>query len=408
MIFREIWRIKLMESSCYADTDSRIISILSKESDIAQEGGYRKMKLKMKKNFALFLAVLVAVLSVNVDTYAAAPRVAVQIDMSTNADLSGLVDADSTITATVTWKSILAFSGEPITLQVTNGAEILISAPEDVTFKADGVPASVGPVTRSADGNAVTFSSAPPAASPLDNEITFRIKAPSRAGKFNISAKIGKEETPNTPLINFVEKELTVIPTIDVVTNTDIIIRGDTLHVFGTVNAEDPLIVGLVIFNAQTGDVAFEATTTDISDSGEYDFGSFSFKEPYAENVGTYTLQVTLLDHNYNQIATAEKSFEYRDVNRHTVIIKYQVAPHSFELAGGGNGTGGVVLLRETEVREEGSVLTYYPKEFPGYQFTGWGFIHFIDDRVQTVTNGIPLSDILTKDVEFVFEYRKL
>lgn len=171
------------------------------------------MITKTRKIMALILFVIISVASVPVSAFATnAPRVAVQISMATDADKTGEVGPGDEISVTVTWKGVLASSGEPITIQVTNGAEILIYNEGDVVFQANGTPASIKPVTRTPNGETVTFASGSPATSPLENKITFKVKAPSSAGNFNLSIRIGTNTTPNKPLINFVEEELTVNP----------------------------------------------------------------------------------------------------------------------------------------------------------------------------------------------------
>ena len=192
-----------------------------------------KMSMKLKKGIALFLAVVMSIASTQISALAMiTPRVAVQISMSTDVDQLDDVRPNTEITATVTWKSVLASAGEPITIQVSNGAEILINNEADVAFKANGVSAAIKSVNRNDVGDVVTFTSGRPATSPLENDITFKIKAPSTMGDFNMSVKIGSESTPNNPLTNYSEREFFVSP-LTVETTRDVIDDVEPFEVFG-------------------------------------------------------------------------------------------------------------------------------------------------------------------------------
>ncbi len=86
------------------------------------------MKKLTKRITALFLAAALCTLALPVSLGAAEyvmpkPLTSVQINMISNAPnaLGGGEEFD----VTLTWKSVLANNGEPITLKTTNGAEIL-------------------------------------------------------------------------------------------------------------------------------------------------------------------------------------------------------------------------------------------------------------------------------------------
>lgn len=279
------------------------------------------MSFKLKKCTALFLAVVMSIFSAQVNAFAMiAPRVAVavQISMSTDADQSNEVRPNDEITATVTWKSVLAPTGEPITIRVTNGAEILIYNQADVVFRANGVPASIQPVTRSTSGDVVTFISGTPATSPLENKITFQIKSPSSAGDFKLSVKIGSDSTAANPLTNFVEREFTILP-LTVNTSLDIVDGAEPFEVFGEVAVDDAFIIAMEIHNKETGDIAFGSTTMDISSNGRYTLGLFSFNESHA--AGVYIVEVVLLDSGFNPVGTVKKEIQH--VTEQIVSVKF-------------------------------------------------------------------------------------
>ena len=179
------------------------------------------MKSRLKRVAALFLSIAITLTFAPFNTFAAedepaslveedisatstiAPRLAVGIDMFTDSDPSGKVGTGDEISVTIRFRSMMAPNGEPFTIRVTDGAEILIADVSDVAFKANGVSAPIRDVVVG-DG-VVSFMSGPPANTPLQNEITFSIKAPPSAGDFKLSVMIGLPST--TPsFLNSVEQ----------------------------------------------------------------------------------------------------------------------------------------------------------------------------------------------------------
>ncbi|MCL2227489.1 MAG: hypothetical protein FWB97_07675 [Oscillospiraceae bacterium] len=107
------------------------------------------MKLKSKRVAILLLTLAMLLTLAPLTVFAGPgfigiqPRVAVGIDMFTDADGYAEVEANEVISVTVGFRSILAPNGEPITIRATNGAEILVTDIGDVQFKANGVPAPI-------------------------------------------------------------------------------------------------------------------------------------------------------------------------------------------------------------------------------------------------------------------------
>lgn len=346
------------------------------------------MKFQLKKWTVLFLAVIMSLALTQIGASAMiTPRVAVQISMSTDVDNLYQIRTNKEVTVNVTWKSVLASAGEPITIKVTNGAEILVYDKSDVTFMANGVAASIKPVTRSADGDVVTFVSGSPASSPLENNITFKVKAPSTPGDFKLSVKIGSETMPNNPLTNFVEREFTVSPLV-VDTSVDVVDGFDSFDVFGEVDHEDAFIIAMEIHNKETGDVAFESLTMDISNDGNYSLGSFSFDDSHA--IGAYVIDVVLLDSSFNPVATAKKEIERIMSAPLDISIKYLVLDPEES------------LLRYTEQYRYGEVASFSPKVFfSAYRLTG---IMLNGELIE----GRNLEMTITESAEVVFLYERL
>lgn len=342
------------------------------------------MITKLKKCIVLFLVAIMSI-AFSISSFAE-PRVAVQINMSTDADNLEEVGPRDEITATVTWKSVLASSGERFTIQTTNGAEILIENEEDVTFQADGTSSSIKSVVRNSSGDTVTFTSGPPATSPSENKIIFKIKAPSKAGKFNMSVKIGAESTPNNPSTNFAEKEFTVNP-LKVDTSLDVIKENESFEVFGTVVFDDTLMIAMEIRNKSTGEIAFDSTTTTVSSDGKYSMGSFSFNESHA--TGKYIVEVLLLDSSYNPVSTAKKEIE---------LVK-SIIPISMDYRDIASGQSLSSHIMEFEY---GSSVTLSPK----LVFTGYELVGVLVNGQQASDNQLQVT--VTEPLEVVFQYEKL
>lgn len=319
-----------------------------------------RIKDKIIKSIALFFAVTMSVSSMQTIAFAkGTPRVAVQMSMSTNTDKSNEVGPNDEITAVVTWKSVLASAGEPITIRVTNGAEILISNEEDVEFKANGIAAPIKSVSRNSSGDTITFKSGAPASSPLENKITFKVQAPSSTGQFNLSVKIGSDTTADKPSINFVEKELTVNP-FRLLTSLNVIDGSESFEVFGKAVLDDAFMVAMEMHNKETGEVVFEATTMDISSDGQYTLGSFAFNDSHA--IGEYVIDAVLLDSNFNSIATSTKEIE-----RIKTVIIYDDISIKYK------DDSGTILGSYTEQHERGSSVTISPQLIfsSNYEFIG-------------------------------------
>lgn len=346
------------------------------------------MSSKVKKSLALFLIAILSVTSVQVNVFAMnAPRVAVHISMSTDADKSGNVEPEEEITATVTWKGMFASTGEPVTIQVTNGAEILVYNEEDVDFQANGVPAAIKSVTRTPSGDSVTFTSGTPAASPLENKISFKIKAPSTTGSFNLSAKIGLNTTPNNPQTNFVEEEFNVNP-LRLNTTLDVIDQNDSFEVFGSLAFDDAFMLAMQIYNKETGSVAFETTTTDISREGKFTLGTYTFDDSHA--TGVYTVEIVLFDSNFTPIATAKKEIEHLK-SYHEISYVYKCIE-----------TGKTIDSYSLRYKH-GEEITLIPDILEGFQDYGYTL-------KETLLNGEPVEGdnlqlAVTEPAEVVFLY---
>ena len=246
-------------------------------------------------------------------TSALAPRLAVGIDMFTDADPSGEVGTGDEISVTIRFRSMMAPNGEPFTIRVTDGAEILIADINDIEFNANGVSAPVRDVIVG-DG-VVSFMSGTPATTPLQNEIRFSIKAPPSAGDFKLSVMIGLPST--TPsFLNSVEQTFGAVSSLYVETSDDVITGDMPFDVFGETGFANAsgmdYLVGFTLTHKGTnyeadGDVMF------TNPDGSFSFDGRTF--PGTAPEGTYIVEVTLLDFlNANgptPIGTAQKEIEY-------------------------------------------------------------------------------------------------
>jgi hypothetical protein len=277
------------------------------------------MNLKIKKNVVLFFAIVMCFVFMKDNALAQkAPRVAVQIAMNTDADSSDEVRTNQEITATVTWKGVRAASGEPITIQATNGAKILINNEADVLFTANGTPAPITSVVSNLDDQ-VTFMSGTPVTSPLDNQITFRVKAPAQATTFHFSVKIGSKTVPSDIRTNYIEKSFSAKPYLKVETSDDEIVASAPFEVFGEVAYDDIFMIALEVRNKETNQVVFDSFTMDILDNGNFNFGTFNFDDSH--EVGTYIVEAILLDNSFTEVTSAKKEILYK--NMIDVTVKY-------------------------------------------------------------------------------------
>lgn len=282
------------------------------------------MSFKLKKYGTLLIIILLSFASMQITASAMiSPHMAVQISMTTDAGPNNEVQGGDEINAVVTWRSVMAPAGEPITIQVTDGAEILINSEEDITFSADGLPAPVNSIVRSPDGNMVTFMSGIPATSPAENQLSFAIKAPSNAVNFGLSVKIGADAIPANPATNFVQQEFSVKALL-VSTSLDIIFGDTAFDIYGEVNYEDAFMIAMEVRNKETGDIAYGTTTMDLNNSGNNLLGTFAFDNSHP--AGIYVVEAMLLDSSFVPVATEIKEIEHRKYSEVPISYKYVVS----------------------------------------------------------------------------------
>lgn len=290
------------------------------------------MKTKIKKFQPLLIILIINLFFMQTATTAvavqAAPRVAVQISMTTDADLLDSVEPGDEITAVVTWKSVFASAGESITIQVEEGAEILIYNETDVGFKANGTSAAIRSVVRNQSGNKVGFITGSPAPSNLNNEITFKIKAPSNRGIFNMSVKVGDDTVTPDLRMNYVEREFLVYSPLSVAAESIIPLTvGEDVTISGHVYDNNGYMIAVEVSNKLTNEVVFSSATTDIRSDGNYYFDSFSFNGSHEQ--GDYKVKAVLLDHNYNQLGSAScETYFLKAVLVYTACVDQYHSPY--------------------------------------------------------------------------------
>ncbi len=284
---------------------------------------------KLKRCITISLIFLISLASVQMNASAMiSPHMAVQISMSTDAGSDNEVKANEEINAAVTWRSVMAPTGEPITIQVTDGAKILIHNEEDITFSADGIPTPVNSIACSPDGDMVTFVTGIPATSPAENQISFTIKAPSNAVKFDLSVKIGSDSIPANPMTNFVQQEFTVKALL-LSTSLDIIFGDTAFDIYGEVNYEDALMIAMEVRNKETGDIAYGTTTMNLNNSGNNLLGTFAFDNSHPG--GIYVIEAILLDSSFVPVASETKEIEHIKFSEVPISYKY-VVPETGEI----------------------------------------------------------------------------
>ena len=241
-----------------------------------------------------------------------APRVPTSINVTTSADASDVVSPNDEITVTVNFGSVLAPNGEPIAIWATNGAEILINDITDVRFSAGG---ELRPIRDIATGDGVVrFMSGPPVSGLLANQLTFSIQAPPSAGDFTLTVRVGLETATINPASNFAQRTFRVGSHFTVNTTLDVVNRNQLFEVYGEIDFDDVFLVGMKIYNRDTGVNAFEATTLDLGTAldianGTYSMGLFSFDSSHA--AGIYVVETTIVDSGgYDNIATARTYIE--------------------------------------------------------------------------------------------------
>jgi hypothetical protein len=243
-----------------------------------------------------------------------APLVAVQISMSTSADQVSDVDVEEIIGITLRWKSVLATSGEPITINVTNGAEILITDENSVEFLAGGNPLSVKDVIVNPSKDVVKLKTASITASNMDNELIFQIKAPSNAGNFEVSTKIGLDNTPINAMTNYVERTFSVVGSnLYATISPEVVIGTMTFDIWGNTgltNANDfEVMASYKVTHQGTGTDVFEYGDF-INSDGTFSYGPFSF---FNENApyGIYDIEISLFDVTTFAETIITKQIEY-------------------------------------------------------------------------------------------------
>ncbi|MCL2187979.1 MAG: DUF4198 domain-containing protein [Defluviitaleaceae bacterium] len=210
--------------------------------------------MKSKKYFALFLAILMAIASIPFTAMQAtaqevepfrAPRVALNVIKITSVDALPEVPTDEIFDVTVIFRSVLAPNGEPFTITATGGAEILINNPSDVTAMMGANPGTIRDITNQ-DG-VVRFMTSTPGLPTQENIVTFQVRAPSTAGDFAISTKIGLDNTPQQPGINFVARSMIAAPQFYAESSHDVVIGNEPFDIFGNTNTENPLGLNMII-----------------------------------------------------------------------------------------------------------------------------------------------------------------
>ncbi|MCL2222975.1 MAG: hypothetical protein FWB92_11725 [Oscillospiraceae bacterium] len=267
------------------------------------------MKNTTKRAFALLLTFAMMLTFMPFASYAlgAVPRVALLLEMDTSATPNSDVDVNEEIIVSVRFRSILAPNGEPVTVTVTNGAQILINDESDVLFEANGVARPIRNIIAS--NNSVSFTTGAPATTPLFNDLTFSIAAPSSPGDFSVSVLIGNPGTTPNVNVNFAERTFTAVSSFFVQTSHDVIIGRMPFDVFGGTDSGANNMVALEFrhigsdFKEALGNVA----VTDID--GTFLFNALVF--PANAPAGMYEIGVVLIDVEGNEIDEALTVVEF-------------------------------------------------------------------------------------------------
>jgi hypothetical protein len=356
------------------------------------------MKTKMKRLTTLLLAVVLTITTAKVSVFAAAqPRVAVQIKMSSSADTQNEVTQNQVITAVVSWKNVLTTTGEPVTLTATNGAQILIQNASDVTFVGD-TSSSVSSISRNSTGDLVTLTTGTPSLDPTNwNSLIFDIKAPSNAGNFKLSAKVGSNSTPSNPQTNFVEHEFNMSKLLSVNTSKDTIDGIENFEVFGTIdfsalNYANAYMLAMEVRNKQSGAVAFNSTSMNIPSSGNYNMGTFAFEKTHID--GTYEIEIVLLDRNYNTLYSAKKDITHTNTIYFPIHYQYKCGGSSSGKLGFGGGILGSGRIGDTVIVTAPNVANAYVLNVT------------INGAPANFINGNQIAVLITGETELYFNYR--
>lgn len=236
------------------------------------------------------------------------PRSSMRILMRTSVDGQAELEGLKEIEVTVTWLESLAMK-EPVTIAVTNEAQILAESISDITFTTNGVKKDISDLVI--EEGKVKFITGT-AANRSTCTLTYKVKAPIAAGDFKISTKIAAENAPET-LANYVEKVFTVTSGLTVETTYETIYGDTPFNVFGLVNykteaANPDLVISLDVYNKETGEVVYELTGADYPTDNNYEIGPVAFPESSVD--GTYIVHVTLAD-GWDIIGTASKTITY-------------------------------------------------------------------------------------------------
>jgi len=281
------------------------------------------MKNTTKRAFALLLTFAMMLTFMPFASYAlgAVPRVALSLELNTSATPNSDVDVNQEIIVNVRFRSILAPNGEPVTVTVTNGAQILINDVSDVLFEANGVARPIRNIV--ADNNSVSFITGVPANTPLLNDLTFSIVAPSSAGDFSVSVLIGNPGTIPNVNVNFAERTFTAVSSIYVQTSHDVVIGNMPFNVSGGSGDGAGNWAVAAIVHSECGfglTIGNPLAQTDIS--GRFQFDPIVF--PPNAPAGMYNVTVELVDSGWNQLGKAITSIEF--IPALTVNTTYAVA----------------------------------------------------------------------------------
>ena len=217
------------------------------------------------------------------------PLMVLGVDIVT--DLVGDVAPNAEIRVTARWFSRATLT-HPVTIRVTNGAEVLADYATDITFTAGG---SEVPINNFVAGDGVvTFTTSTLADAPLANEITFSIQAPPTEGYFDLTVRVGPGT--NYEYGNYDVKTFNVVTSFIVETSSDIIVGDERFDVFGNVGREftnGNYFVGFDFIHVETGTISAMYSTTP-EPNGDFFFGDVQFPDD-APLAGIFQVKAVLV-----------------------------------------------------------------------------------------------------------------
>lgn len=266
--------------------------------------------------------------------------VAVSVEMLTDAS-SGEVETNETVNVTIQFRSAIV-SSTRVTIDVTNGANILINNPSDITFLANGVVGGISDLQVS--GSQVQFTANGLASTPLVNEVVFSVQAPSAPGSFNISTRIGAA-TPSP--MNSTTQSFDVVSGFTVDSSHDTVVGSTAFTISGNAGVDNAgNFVAIAFRHIATGvfvdaleDIAF------VGADGQFELSPRSF--PASADEGMYEVVAVLLDGSFIPIAQATTVIEFvRSVNMITVAVSHDevVGDAPFTITGTYSGDDAAII----------------------------------------------------------------